>query len=94
MQLGTVPSYPKRCDNVWQLWYVSESTRRQVIERLFEVCPPPSDREVISVAEIAEFAKIPQVTIGSPSVSHSLMPNRTKEKLRKEINDFNRDIDQ
>ena len=80
--------------DVWQLWYVAESTRRQVIERLFEACPPSSEREVMSVAEITEIAKMPQVTIGSHSVSHGLMPNCTEEELRNEINDSKRDLEQ
>ena len=79
--------------HVWQLWHVSESARRQVISRLFEICPS-APRDVMSVAEIAAIAQIPQVTIGSHSVNHALMPNCTEEELRKEINDSKRDLEQ
>jgi poly-beta-1,6-N-acetyl-D-glucosamine N-deacetylase len=76
-----------------QLWRVSESTRRRVIKRLFEVCPP-GEREVMSAAEIAEIAKMPQVTIGSHSANHALLPNCDEEELREEINDSKRDLEQ
>jgi len=82
---------PFRSD-IWQLWHAPEPTRRNVMERLFEICPPPK-REVMSVAEIAEIAKLPQITIGSHSVNHALMPNCTDEELRKEINDSKRDLE-
>jgi peptidoglycan/xylan/chitin deacetylase (PgdA/CDA1 family) len=79
--------------DVQQLWLVPESTRRRVIEHLFEICPP-SQREVISVAEIADLAKLPQVTIGSHSVNHAFMPNCNDDELRKEISDSRRDLEQ
>jgi poly-beta-1,6-N-acetyl-D-glucosamine N-deacetylase len=79
--------------DVQQLWRVPESTRRRVIEHLFEICPP-SQREVISVAEIADLAKLPQVTIGSHSVNHALLPNCNDDELRKEISDSKRDLEQ
>ena len=79
--------------DVQQLWRVPESTRRRVIEHLFEICPPPQ-REAMSVAEIADLAKMPQVTIGSHSVNHALMPNCNEEELRKEIIDSKRDLEQ
>jgi len=79
--------------NVSQLWHVPESTRQRVVAGLFESISP-GDREVMCVAEITEIAKLPQVTIGSHSVNHALMPNCDEEQLRKEINDSKRDLEQ
>jgi peptidoglycan/xylan/chitin deacetylase (PgdA/CDA1 family) len=79
--------------DVRRLWRLPESTRRRVIEDLFEMCPP-AQREVMSVAEIADLAKMPQVTIGSHSVNHALMPNCNDEELRKEISGSKRDLEQ
>jgi len=79
--------------DVRQLWRLPESTRRRVIEHLFEICPP-DQREAMSVAEIVDLAKMPQVTIGSHSVNHALMPTCNEEELRKEISDSKRDLEQ
>jgi Polysaccharide deacetylase len=52
---------PFRSD-IQQLWRVPESTRRSIVEHLFEILPP-AQRDAMSVAEIANLAKMPQVTI-------------------------------
>jgi len=79
--------------DVMRLWRVPECTRRRVVEHLLEISPP-AQREVMSAGEIAELASMPQVTIGSHSVNHALMPNCTEEELRKEITDSKRDLEQ
>jgi peptidoglycan/xylan/chitin deacetylase (PgdA/CDA1 family) len=79
--------------DVRQLWRVPESTRQRMVDHLFEISHP-AEREVLSVAEIADLANMPQVTIGSHSVNHALMPNCDEEELRKEIHDSKRDLEQ
>jgi peptidoglycan/xylan/chitin deacetylase (PgdA/CDA1 family) len=79
--------------NVSQLWHVPESTRQRVLADLFKAITPHA-REVMSAEEIAELATVPQVTIGSHSVNHALMPNCDDEQLRKEINDSKRELEQ
>jgi peptidoglycan/xylan/chitin deacetylase (PgdA/CDA1 family) len=79
--------------DVFRLWSVPESTRRRVIDQLFEVLPPTC-REVMSAAEIAQLAKLPQITIGSHSVNHAIMPNCDDEELRREIYDSKRDLEE
>jgi peptidoglycan/xylan/chitin deacetylase (PgdA/CDA1 family) len=76
-----------------QLWHVPEFKRCRAIKQLFETCPP-TQREVMSITEITQLAKMPQVTIGSHSVNHAFMPNCTEEELRKEIYDSKRDLEQ
>jgi peptidoglycan/xylan/chitin deacetylase (PgdA/CDA1 family) len=79
-------------NNALRLWRAPESTRKRVIDQLFEMLPPTA-REVMSAAEIAELAKLPQITIGSHSVNHALMPNCDDEELRREVNDSKRDLE-
>jgi peptidoglycan/xylan/chitin deacetylase (PgdA/CDA1 family) len=53
----------------------------------------PVHGEVMSVAEIADLARMPQITIGSHSVNHAILPNCDAEELRNEINDSKRELE-
>jgi peptidoglycan/xylan/chitin deacetylase (PgdA/CDA1 family) len=63
------------------------------MDHVFEVSAPAC-REVMSVAEIADLARMPQITIGSHSVNHSILPNCDAEELRKEINNSKRELEE
>ncbi len=83
---------PFRTD-VQQLWRVPDPLRRRVMDDLFERIAPET-REAMSIAEIAELAKLPQVTIGSHSENHAIMPNCDDEELRNELRNSKRDLEE
>jgi peptidoglycan/xylan/chitin deacetylase (PgdA/CDA1 family) len=62
------------------------------MSRLFDIYPS-GERDVMSIEEIAAIAQIPQVSIGSHSVNHAIMPNCTDDELRKEINNSKHDLE-
>jgi peptidoglycan/xylan/chitin deacetylase (PgdA/CDA1 family) len=47
----------------------------------------------MSIAEIRELARIPQITIGSHSENHAILPNCDEEQLRNEILGSKRDLE-
>lgn len=79
-------------ESVLQLWRVPESVRRRVIDHLFATTEPP-ERETMSIDDIADLAKMPQITIGSHSVNHAIMPNCDDQELAKELTDSKRDLE-
>lgn len=74
------------CRDVRQLWRVPESVRRPIIDHLFATTAQPA-REAMSIEEIAGLAKLPQITVGSHSVNHAILPNCDDQELRKELRD-------
>ena len=74
---------PYRSD-VRRLWKIPEPTRRAVVDQLFHKTQTPA-REVMTVEEVAEIAKLPQVTIGSHSVNHAILPNCDDQLLCDEV---------
>ena len=83
---------PFRTD-VRQLWRVSDSTRRSVVDDLFRRVPP-GERDVMSVEDIAHVSSLPQVTIASHTVTHAILPTCTESELRQEFNESKRDLEQ
>ena len=47
----------------------------------------------MSIEEIAKISALPNVTIGSHSVTHTLLSTCTEDELRREINDSKRDLE-
>ena len=78
--------------HVMHLWRVPESTRKNVMDRFFEISPPMS-REVMSIAEIGELARMPQVTIGSHTERHAILPNCGEAELWDEILNSKKDLE-
>jgi poly-beta-1,6-N-acetyl-D-glucosamine N-deacetylase len=79
--------------NPRQLWYVPNETRRAIIDDLFRLVPP-REREVMSAEEVAEISKLPQVSIGSHSMTHAILPMCTREELFTEICDSKRILEE
>jgi peptidoglycan/xylan/chitin deacetylase (PgdA/CDA1 family) len=78
--------------DVSRLWTVPNRTRIRVTEELFKAFPVV-EREVMTAADIRELSEIPQVTFGSHSVTHAILPTCTQEELRYEVEESKRDLE-
>lgn len=67
------------------LWKIPEIERKQIIDELISKHKNGLPREAMTIDEVKEITKIPQVTIGSHTINHVITPNCTIEELDKEI---------
>jgi len=67
------------------LYHIDEKKRNKIIGEIEERFNKNSDREAMSVEEVKKIANIPQVSIGSHTVNHVIMPNCTTDELKDEI---------
>lgn len=67
------------------LWRIPEAERRALIASLEAQASPRPPRAAMTVAEVQELARLPQVTIGSHTVQHAILPNCTPAELEAEL---------
>ena len=68
-----------------KLWRVPEAERRAIVESLHQRVGSEPGREAMTVAEVQSLARLPQVTIGSHTVHHAILPTCTPAELEEEI---------
>jgi len=67
------------------LYHIDEKKRKQIIKQVEKRYVRNCNREAMSVKEVKKIAKIPQISIGSHTVNHVIMPNCTADELKYEI---------
>lgn len=72
-------------NDINELWKIPESERKKIIDDLTAKHGTDVTRQAMTIDDVKEIAKIPQVTIGSHTVNHVITPNCTLEELDKEI---------
>jgi peptidoglycan/xylan/chitin deacetylase (PgdA/CDA1 family) len=71
-----------------------EDSRRQLLELLNQaVAQSTTKREAMTVEDIAHISAIPQVTIGSHTVSHPVLPNCTDDQIDYELRESKRKLE-
>lgn len=73
--------------NVGQLWLVPEADRRKVLDNVTRRIDRMPPREAMTVQDITDIAKLPQITIGSHTAHHAISTNCTEYELESEIRD-------
>jgi poly-beta-1,6-N-acetyl-D-glucosamine N-deacetylase len=72
-------------DNINLLWKIDNLKKMEIINKLIDKVSPKMEREAINIKELVEISKIPQVTIGSHTVYHSIIPNCNPEEMKDEL---------
>lgn len=67
------------------LYHIDEKRRKKIMGEIEERFAKDCDREAMSVEEVKMIAKIPQISIGSHTVNHVIMPNCAADELKYEI---------
>jgi len=75
------------------LYHIDEKRRMKIMGKIEKRYIPDSNREAMSIEEVKMIANIPQVSIGSHTVNHVIMPNCTTEELKYEITESKKTIE-
>ena len=67
------------------IWKLSREKREQIFSYLRKKYQSSICREVITIKDIKELSKLPEITLGSHTVHHPLLETFSTEKLEKEI---------
>ena len=71
-----------------------EDKRRQIIELLkFAGSPGEFRREAMTIEDIRRISSIPQITIGSHTVTHPVLPNCTEAQIEHELKESKRKLE-
>lgn len=71
-----------------------EDARKQIIELITQVEPQSaSRREAMTVADVRKISAIPQVTIGSHTVTHPVLPNCNDSQIDYELRESKRKLE-
>lgn len=73
--------------NLGKLWSVPEAERRKVLDNVTRRIDRITQREAMTVQDVKDIAKLPQITIGSHTVHHAISMNCTEHELESEIRD-------
>lgn len=77
---------PFRSD-LTRLWRIPEAERRALLAELEARASPPAPREAMTVAEVQALAQFPNITIGSHTAHHAILPNCTLAELEAELSE-------
>jgi len=73
--------------NLRKLWSVPETERREILDTIITQIVKTPSREAMTVQDVKEIAKLPQIIIGSHTVHHAIATNCTEYELESEIRD-------
>lgn len=77
--------YLKNDNTIKKMRQISESRREELIKQLEDRFAPGMLREAMTIEQVKEIAKLPQVAVGCHTVHHVMMPQCTDEELDYEI---------
>ncbi len=72
--------------DIWKLWDIEESERKLVVNKLRrKINSNHKISDAMSVDNLTHIASLPQITIGSHTVNHAIIPNCSDEELDFEL---------
>jgi len=82
----------KESSKVETLKQIPESERQEIIGQIDRACNT-FPREAMSIEEVKNIASIPQVTIGTHTVSHPILPNCPDDQIEYELKESKRKLE-
>jgi len=68
-----------------ELYQIPENRRKKIIGKIEDHFSENFEREAMSVEEVKKISKIPQITIGSHTANHAILPNCATDELKDEV---------
>jgi peptidoglycan/xylan/chitin deacetylase (PgdA/CDA1 family) len=72
-------------DNAKKIWMIKENKRKEIVEDLVRKVSQSVNRQAMTIREVQELSRLPQVTIGSHTVHHVITYNCTPDEFEGEI---------
>ena len=76
---------PEDCNTIKKMRRIKENRRKELIEGLEKKFSKSMTREAMTVQDVINISKLPQITIGCHTVNHVIMPNCTDAELEYEL---------
>lgn len=77
------------------IWKLPEDSRKQVLKLISQVrSPATSKREAMTVEDVRCISKIPQVALGSHTVTHAVLPNCSDYQVDYELRESKRKLEE
>jgi len=85
---------PRELRKAEALRRLPEQQRKQIINQLNQLTPPDAyEREAMTVDDVRYISSLPQVTIGSHTISHPVLPNCTDSEIDYEMGESKKKLE-